>query len=115
MAYRLRNRGQFTAPESRSGGSYVFAGRSVRIEEEGVAFQLNWRGPEVVAELLNAMDTAMRDLGDQALAYMRSITPVDTGRLRDSEYLDISVEGSRIVLRIGATAPYAVYVELGTA
>lgn len=118
MAYRKQNTrirgvGQFTAPESRSGGAYTYAGRRVLIKGEN--FQLNWAGPEVVNEILQALQAALQDLSVEALDHMQSIVPVDTGALRDSSFATVEVgDSGRIQLVIGAGMPYAVYVELGT-
>jgi bacteriophage HK97-gp10 putative tail-component len=117
MAYRsrsrIRGRGQFTAPESREGGRYIYDGRSVNIKGEN--FQLNWNGPQVVNEILRALQDALNDLSAEALEHMQAIVPVDTGALRDSSFATVIVgDTGRIQLAIGAGMPYAVYVELGT-
>lgn len=112
MAYRFRGRGHFTAPTSRSGKAYVYAGRSVRLQ--GEKFELTWNGPVVFAALQEALIEAFSNLGDTALEYMQNIVPVDTGQLRDSCFVQVNVEGGRIQVIVGAGAPYAVYVELGT-
>lgn len=112
MAYRFRGRGQFTAPSSRSGRAYTYSGRSVRLKEG--PFVLTWNGPALYAALQNALIEAFSNLSDQALSYMQSIVPVDTGQLRDSCYVVVNVVNDRIQVKIGAAASYAVYVELGT-
>ena len=112
MAYRFRKgRGQFTAPESRSGKSYI---HDRRVLLRPCAFQINWNGPAFVAQVLNNLQFAFQQISDDALEYMRDKVPVDTGALRDSCFVNINVVGSRIQLQIGATEHYAVYVELGT-
>lgn len=113
MAFRARGRGQFTAPNSRSGKSYVYSGRRVLLK--GDHFQINWNGEQVIANVQNSLLRALSTLSDEALSYMRSIVPVDTGMLLDSCYVNISVDNGKIMLQIGASAYYAVYVELGTA
>lgn len=112
MAYRFRGRGQFTAPTSRSGRGYVYAGRSVKLQSEN--FQLSWNGPQVVNALYDALVDAFSKVTDDALDYMQTIVPVDTGKLRDSCYVSITENYGRLRIQIGATAYYAVYVELGT-
>lgn len=113
MAYRFRRgRGQFTAPTSRSGKAYTYSGR--RVVLKGDHFQINWNGPEVVAQVLNAIENGLRNLSDNALAYMQGIVPVDTGALRESCYVVVDAESNRIRVVIGASQYYAVYVELGT-
>jgi HK97 gp10 family phage protein len=112
MPYRFRGRGQITAPTSRSGKGYTYAGRRVLLK--GNNFELTWNGPQVALEILSALTDAFANLSDQALSYMQSVVPVDTGRLRDSCFVQLVVQGSRLQIVIGADTPYAVYVELGT-
>lgn len=113
MAYRVRRgRGQFTAPTSRSGQQYTHAGRRVILKGEN--FQLSWNGPEIMAHIMNSIVSGLQDLSDEALDYMHGKVPVRTGDLRDSCFVVVSLEGSRIRVEIGATMKYAVYVELGT-
>lgn len=107
-----RGRGQFTAPSSRTGGAYNYAGRRVLIQ--GDHFQIQWNGPEVFAEVQNALVQAFNKISTEALAYMQQVVPVDTGFLRDSCFVQVSIVGLRLRVVIGAGAPYAVYVELGT-
>lgn len=112
MPYRFRGRGRFTAPTSRSGRGYTYAGRAVQVKGEN--FILTWNGPIIEAAIQNALVDAFSNISDQALDYMRSIVPVDTGALRDSCFAVVQVSGNRIQVIIGAGAPYTVYVELGT-
>lgn len=114
MAYRsrIRGRGSFTAPTTRTGKQFIYDGRRVTIN--GSHFKLSWSGPEVVQELLTAIEDAFNNLSNDALQYMMSITPEDTGRLKNSVYALVTIEGTRIKISIGAGAPYAIYVELGT-
>lgn len=113
MPYRFRRgRGQFTAPTSRSGVGYNYAGRSVKIQGEN--FTLTWNGPAFVNMIVTSLGAAFETISDQALQYMQSIVPVDTGALRDSCFVDIGIVAGRLRISIGAGMPYAVYVELGT-
>lgn len=112
MAYRVRGRGQFSTPVSRTGKQFIYGGRRVVISDP--AFKLTWRGPEIVADIIDAVLEGLQKLSNEALAYMRSIVPVDTGNLRDSGYVVLTIEGTRIKLVIGNGAYYAIYVELGT-
>jgi len=52
----------------------------------------------------------LQDLGSDIHATARRLCPVRTGRLRDSIYSKIE----DWTLKVGAGAPYAVFVELGT-
>lgn len=112
MAYRFRGRGQFTAPSSRSGKAYTYAGRRVLLRENN--FSLEWNGPQIITEVLNAVTYAISNLSDEALSYMQSIVPVDTGELRDSCFAQVFTSNGKISLVIGASARHAVYIELGT-
>lgn len=110
--YRFRGRGQLTAPTSRSGRGYNYAGRSVKLKGEN--FELTWNGPALVDALFAALEDAFSQLSDLALEYMQRIVPVDTGRLRDSCFVTVTENGGRIQVIVGADTPYAVYIELGT-
>lgn len=56
--------------------------------------------------VVRAMQSALLIGGTQAALY----TPIDTSTLLNSQYRDISVNGSRITGRVGYSANYAVYV-----
>lgn len=112
MPYRYRGRGQFSTGTSRSGRGYTYAGRSVRINDGPL--RLTWNGPQVLQEVFNAVVEAFEQVSDEALNYMQSVVPVRTGNLRDSCFVNIRLDGTRLQVRIGASAYYAVYVELGT-
>lgn len=112
MAYRVRGRGRFTAPTTRSGRSFVYDGRRVTIRGEN--FQINWDGPVVIAAIMDALQNAFVNLSDDALQYMQGIVPVDTGATRDSCFAVVSFVNGRLNLIIGAGTPYAIYIELGT-
>jgi HK97 gp10 family phage protein len=114
VAYRFRRgRGQFVAPTSRSGVSYTHAGRRVLIREKN--FSLEWNGPALADMIMGALFSAFTEISDVALDYMQSIVPVKTGALRDSCFVDIGQSSNgRLSISIGATMPYAVYIELGT-
>lgn len=113
MAIR-RGRGQFSAPTTRSGKSFTYSGRRVLVRSGNQQFVLNWNGAAVQAAVLVAVESALRKLSNEALQYMQSIVPVDTGRLRDSCFVEVSVFGGRIRVSIGADTRYAIFVELGT-
>lgn len=113
MPYRFRRgRGQFTAPSSRSGVAYNYAGRRVLIQ--GDHFQLQWNGSQVMQQVLSAIVDAFGKVSNEALEYMQRIVPIDTGALQASCFVQVTVTGGRIRVVIGAGEPYAVYVELGT-
>lgn len=107
-----RPRGRFTAPTSRTGKGYVYAGRRVSIKGEN--FRLEWAGAEVAAEIVAATQAACQTLARIGDDTLKRITPVDTGLLKSTTYAVVVVEGLRVIVRIGADTDYAVYVELGT-
>lgn len=111
MAFKAR--GQFTAGTSRSGKSYYHGGRRVLISSP--TFQLEWAGESLERFARDVVEAVFEQLSEDALALMQSNTPVDTGELRDSEYVRIFVRAGRTYLQIGARAEHAVFVELGTA
>lgn len=112
MGYRFRGGGHFSAAQTRSGKSFVHAGR--RVVVKGKNFQLTWNGPVLEQVIQEALVAAFEQLSDDALDYMRSITPYKTGFLHDSNVVRVIVNNGRLAIEIGNTAFYAVYVELGT-
>lgn len=111
-SYRIRGRGQFSTGSTRSGKSFNYDGRRVLLREGD--FQLTWNGPQVVQQVLDAVSQAFQALSVQALEYMQQSVPVDTGALRESCFVNINYDTGNVQLLIGATEPYAIYVELGT-
>jgi len=76
---------------------------------------------EGVEELQRALDRlpylmdmhvnrALQRVGEDMHMDARRMCPVKTGRLRDSIYSKVE----HWILKLGATAPYAIFVELGT-
>ena len=112
MAYRFRGRGQFSSGTTRSGKSFNYSGRRVLLK--GDNFELNWAGPQVIQQVLDAVSNAIQALSVAGLEYMQQIVAVDTGKLRESCYAEIDISGGTVRLVIGAGEPYAIYVELGT-
>ncbi len=76
------------------------------------AYQFDWRGPQVEAEVLNLLHADMVGLGGFLVGHMQTYAPVRTGELR----LGISdqYDPTTFTLTITIMAPYAVYVEFGT-
>ncbi len=112
MAYRIRGQGQLSSANSRSGRGFIFDNRRITIK--GPNFQLDWNGPSVTSAIMNAIEDALQNLGDDALKYMQSIVPVDTGATRDSCFVTLSNFNGRLTLAIGAETSYTIYIELGT-
>ena len=75
--------------------------------------EMNWalsRAPKVARkEIWGAHEQA----GMAALRRIRPLTPVHTGRLRDSLYYEVQMLGDRFEAVVGADAPYALYAEKG--
>ena len=80
----------------------------------GEGFAFSWEGARVARLSQEIIDAVCQTLGDRALAYMRSIVPVDTGFLRSSTFVEILRRGVQTVVVVGASAGYAIFVELGT-
>jgi HK97 gp10 family phage protein len=80
------------------------------------SFRFVWRGSAVVDALDQAMQDAMQQTAEDAKAEAQANAPVRTGLLRSSIFADVDAVGGtgrrRIVL--GADAPYALFVILGT-
>lgn len=67
--------------------------------------------PAFAAALERAAETAVAKTAHELLADAQSRAPIDTGNLRGSGYA--SADG-RLTWRVGFTADYALYQELGT-
>lgn len=78
--------------------------------------RFTWRGAAVKQALDDAVQTAMQQVAEEAKAEAQSLAPVLTGLLRSSVFAQVDARGGsgRRTLVIGADAPYALYVELGT-
>ena len=69
------------------------------------------RANELRAELSKAKKAALTAVGIQAEKNVKAVTPVDTGRLRNS--ISHRLQGDSAVA-IGTNVEYATYVEMGT-
>lgn len=69
------------------------------------------RAEELKAELSRAKKAALTAVGQQAGKNVRQITPVDTGRLKNS--ITHRLQGDSAVA-IGTNVEYSTYVEMGT-
>src|SRR4030095_14298262 len=76
--------------------------------------ELVWAGPGVAQFSDDVVQAGFERLGQDGLSLLQSKTPVGTGELRDSDYVQLSVANGRAQLEIGATAGHTVSVELGT-
>lgn len=81
----------------------------------GQGFAYSWNGPQVARLGQEVVDAVCQTLGDRALAYMRSIVPVRSGFLQSTTFVEILKRGIETLVVVGASAAYAVFVELGTA
>ena len=69
-------------------------------------------GDDVTDALKSAVLRALDRCGSQAEGYAKDLTPVDTGRLRNS--ISHTVDDGENTVYIGTNVGYAPYVELGT-
>ncbi len=92
-----------------------FAGTAGVAGARGSA-RFTWRGSAVAAALEQAVQDAMQQTAVEAKAEAQDLCPVDTGLLRSSIFAAVDATGgtSRRRLVLGADAPYALYVILGT-
>lgn len=78
-------------------------------------YSFTWRGDKLEQDIIQAMLNALSAAARDAEVVIRAHTPVDTGFLRDSTYAFVdAANGDEPVLSFGQSAPYALYVELGT-
>lgn len=76
---------------------------SVKIEDHSA---------EVLAAKNTAIERALEAIGQQCVGYAKMLSPVDTGRLRNS--LTHDVKAGEEAVYVGTNVEYAPYVELGT-
>lgn len=78
--------------------------------------RFTWRGAAVIDALDDAVQTAMQQTAIEAKAEAQALAPVRTGLLRSSVFADVDARGGagRRTLVLGADAPYALWVILGT-
>jgi HK97 gp10 family phage protein len=78
--------------------------------------RFTWRGAAVANALEDALQQAMQETAVEAQTEARSLAPVVTGLLRSSIFAQVDARGAsgRRTLTLGADAPYAAYVILGT-
>ena len=65
-------------------------------------------------EFKSAVRRALERCGSQAEGYAKDLTPVNTGRLRNSISHTVDVNDDESAAYIGTNLEYAAYVELGT-
>lgn len=76
-----------------------------------IDIQITDNSGEVLKALEEKTKAALEGVGIQAEGYAKRLTPVDTGRLRNS--ITHTVRGDDVYIGTNVQ-PYAVYVELGT-
>lgn len=69
------------------------------------------RIPAAMAAMPGLVDSVVGKVAADTMADSQSRAPIDTGNLRATHYFDRVAQG---VWRVGASALYAIYVELGT-
>jgi HK97 gp10 family phage protein len=106
-------RGQLYSGTSRSGRGFYYGGRRVLLMDQP-GTELVWAGEGVAQFTEDVLEATFSTLSDRGLSYMQARTPVDTGELVDSEYVDLFREAGRYQANIGADAPHTLFQELGT-
>jgi len=105
--------GQLLGGGSRSGRGFYYGGRRVLLMNEP-GLLVEWAGDGVAQFSQDVLEATFKTLETRGLQYMQSITPVDSGDLQRSDFAELAVSQGRVLLTIGATEPYAMFVELGT-
>lgn len=108
-----RNRGQLLSGKTRSGRGFYYGGTRVLLMDEP-GTELVWAGSGVEKFADDVLEAVFSTLGDRGLAYMRDRTPVDTGELVASTFVEIFEASHRYQLNLGAAADHAIYQEMGT-
>lgn len=81
----------------------------IELEEKGIE-ELKTKMERLDYNMRRNVHQQLRKLGVDMKNMARQIVPVKTGRLRASIYAKVQ----EWMLKVGATAPYAVFVEFGT-
>lgn len=108
-----RARGQILTGDSRGGRGFYYGGRRVLLMDVP-GTELVWAGEGVAQFTEDVQDATFSTLADRGLGYMRALTPVDTGQLRDAEYVLLYNERGRVLMQIGSEAEHTIFVEMGT-
>ena len=66
--------------------------------------------PETLAEFATKLRRGAESIGQTAVGYAKQTTPVDTGRLKNSENFKVADKS----IHVGTDVEYAIYQELGT-
>lgn len=108
-----KGRGQLYSGASRSGKGFYYGGRRVLLLDiEGT--ELVWAGEGVAQFSQDVLEATFETLADRGLRYMQGRTPVDTGELVASTFVDLFEGAGRVQMNLGATADHALFQELGT-
>lgn len=110
---KSRGRGQLLSGASRSGRGFYYGGTRVLLMDEP-GTELVWAGDGVIQFTEDVLEATFSTLSDRGRDYMEARTPVDTGELVDSIYVDLFEADGRVQMNIGADADHAIYQELGT-
>lgn len=78
------------------------------------ALRFDWNRDAAVRRMQAAGRRALESLQPDAQTIWDSIVPVKTGFLRASWYSVVTPSGTLLMLTFGATAFYAIFIELGT-
>lgn len=76
--------------------------------------RFEWNSQAGAARLRAAAERTLESLRPDAQTIWDGIVPVRTGALRASWYSVVTPRGTVLMLIIGATVHYAIFVELGT-
>jgi HK97 gp10 family phage protein len=108
-----KGRGQLLSGASRSGKGFYYGGRRVLLMDEP-GTELVWAGDGVEQFAQDVLEDTFRTLSKRGLEYLRAGTPVDTGELEESDYVDLFEGDGRYQLNVGATSDHAIFQEVGT-
>lgn len=76
------------------------------------SYRFRWDGARVVSQVTAQAQSAADDLARDLEAYLRANLHRDTGQMADESFADVSVSGSRIVIRAGSDAGHTLFHEL---
>lgn len=73
-----------------------------------------WQGASVARAVEGAVSSALEAEATEVRGDLQGSLHVVTGRMARESFADVTVAGKKRVLRLGSTAPYAIYEEMGT-
>jgi HK97 gp10 family phage protein len=79
-----------------------------------MGFKLNLKTDKFMRDVEKKVEAGMEDAAELVTNKAKQLVPVDTGALKNSIDYEVNRIGRRYNVRVSATEPYAIFVEMGT-